>query len=449
MSLIPNTPFTDGTVYTAEIAYLAFNQVFDDQPQYLGHKTRISDNDLSNSPGQVKDRLNQATGQLKVSGTTLTLSYTSGLVLVNNSLVTIPSGLIVVANNNTSYVYINGAGAVVTGLTLPVNRVVLAKVTTVSGNVTSLEDWRGIGQVAVSPVPSAIRVFGGNSPVDKVCTNGEVLDQGLYTYRDFTVPVGVSITISKLARVVCSGNVVIDGVVNVSTFSSGAIGYGTGLIPNFNVGGASGSGACGGSGSSSTTSGTCNYIGQSYGSGGGQGFAQGTGGSVTSGTAGLGTAGAGGGGLIIEASGSISVTGNILANGTNAALPNMSGEGMVSGSGGGSGGLVYLSSLVSCTLSGTVNVSGGSGSSGIKSGSVTISAQGGGGGGGGWVVLASPANNTTLATLSISGGTPGIPTPGTGGIGGGTGGGYAGAGGTSNANGSVGRFLSLTLLPVV
>ena len=55
--LLPNQPFVSGQVWSPEISTLAFNQVFDDQIEYLGHHPKIKDESLSDDPADIKARL--------------------------------------------------------------------------------------------------------------------------------------------------------------------------------------------------------------------------------------------------------------------------------------------------------------------------------------------------------------------------------------------------------
>lgn len=448
MALIPKVPFTDGTVYTAEIAYLSFNQVFDDQTSYLGHQARLADDQLSNTPGQLKGRLAAIESPFLVSVSSgLTVAYNSGLArLSGGSLTTIASGLIVVANNATSYIWVSNSGVVVTGVTPPVLRLLLAKVTTVSGVVTALEDQRAISTRHISPVASSIKVFGGGSTTDIICTAGQVLSDGYYYFRDFTVPSGVSISVDKFAKIYCSGNVNIAGTILVTPITSG----GAGLISTagaINLGGYSGSGAGASSGSAGGGL-SYSYAAQPYGSGGGSGVLNTNAGGVGS----IAPGGMGGGGVWIESSGSISVTGNILTKGGDGGTGVIiSGGVTASGGGGGSGGLIYLASLTSvvCANTALLDARGGSGGNAINNMGI-LKAEGGGGGAGGWVVLASPANNTTGSSIVYTGGAGGLPSGGSAtSLGAGAGAGYGGVGGANTSSpGSSGKFLSLSFIPL-
>ena len=351
--------------------------------------------------------------------------------------------MVTAPDNTTSFVYINQTGSVICDTNPPAIRVLLAKVVTASGAVSTIEDLRHPALRIVQPIVSSIKVFGGSNTTDKTCTANEVFDQGFYYFRNFTVPAGITITIDKWARFYCSGKVDINGTINVTTIASGATAYATPLSTT-NVGGLTGSGIGAGSGSSAGGGSAYPYGAQSHGSGGGQGFAAGNGAAVL-----LGAGGKGGGGLWVEASGVITVTGSISAIGEPGVAGQIySGNARISGSGGGSGGLVLLSSLKSTavTATATIDVRGGAGANAVSN-ATGNGAVGGSGGGGGQVVLISPINNTTGSTILLSGGSQGASAGITPDLGGGGGGGFGGQGG-QQTSGSVGKLIVRPFAPI-
>lgn len=457
MALIPNTPFTEGQVWTPELAYESFQApYFDDQTQYLGHRQRILDSELSNTAGQLKQRFNTIEQALLVSVQSgLTLKYLSGsTILPSGTLTTIASGLVLAPDNTTSYVFVDELGVVKCSSNPPVLNLLLAKVVTVGGAVSDLQDWRNLSVRRIQPKADAVKVFGGSNTTDLVATQGQLFTDGAYYYRNFTVPAGVTITIQQFAKFYCSGRVVIDGTVNITTLASGATGYGTRVYGyQGNVGGLSGGGAGAGSGGAGgilfgSSGSPYSYVAQPYGSGGGLGFAFVTGAATNWMDVGFGSAGSGGGGMLIEAYRDILVTGTIIAKGGDAKVHQIGADsfnaGNISGSGGGSGGLILLSSLVSVTATptATLNVNGGRGGDGYRQGGHGL------GGGGGQIVLMSPSNNTTGAALLFSGGGGGLPgttTPNL--VVGGTGGGFGGQGGTSDS-GEPGKLILRNFVPI-
>jgi hypothetical protein len=412
MTLVPNTPFSEGQVYTPELAYLAFNTpVFDDQPQYLGHRVRLLDSELSNDAGAIKARVAAIENSLKVTATTgLSLSVSAGTAeLPNGSVVAIASTALVAPDNATSYVYVDRLGSIAIAVIPPVVRRLLAKVTTLAGVVTTVEDLRYPGQKAVSPVALSIKSFGGSNSTDKTCSPGEVFDQGTYYFRNFTVPSGVTVTVDRYAKILCSGDFTVQGTLVVTAMAPGALPTSVvtdsatpaGFLPGVGLG----------------SNGTAYPWGaQPGGSGGRSGGAQSPTGSSW---ALLGAGGFGGGVLWVEAAGTINVTGTIQARGSaggqGTTVPTYSNlstprDGAVSGGGGGSGGLVFLSSLGTCVVSGSgvIDVRGGDGGDAFSRNS-TIAAMGGSPGAGGYLVIMAESYNTSGASLLTSGGSWGTP----------------------------------------
>ena len=420
MVLYPNTPFTDGDFFIADLATLAFNQVFDDQTQYLGHQARLTDSSLSSAAGNVKARLaSLADAFLPTVVSGLTINIAAGiLVLPNGTNLLKATQNIVVPNNASTFIFGDSSGAITSGTTPPVVRRLIAFVIASGGVVTSLTDLRDLGHRHVQPQANVIRTFGGSSTTDFVATNGQTLGDGEYYFRDFTVGSGVSITVTGFAKIVCSGVVNIAGTVDVTPAGRGAapLAYyiGNGLV--INAGNGQGLGATGSAYS---------YMAQPYGSGG-NGVVATTNGNGSGISWFWSPPGGGGGGCFwIEAAGAINVSGTIFADGGNGQVAGVndtqnpvtgvsgSRRCLVSGTGGGSGGFIRLSSTVSvvCTGSSLMTVRGGQGGDAISAnmGSGSGMIEGGYGGSGGYVVLGAPSINTTGATISLLGGLSGIP----------------------------------------
>ena len=144
------------------------------------------------------------------------------------------------------------------------------------------------------------------------------------------------------------------------------------------------------------------------------------------------TGGEGGGAFSIFAQGGINITssGSILANGSDGVRAV---SGNVAGSGGGAGGVIVLASKSTITVAGNIRANGGKGADGFDSGGT---ADGGGGGGGGGIVhlIATSAPSVT-GSIQVNGGAGGLTagtvttsiTPG-------GGGGGAGGSGGNGAN---------------
>jgi hypothetical protein len=407
----PNVPFIDGTEWSKELAYEAFyHPLFDGQTQFLGHRDKLEDVELSDAPGQIKDRFAILDGGLRVTAASaLNVAVSAGVAIdANGNAVTIGSQQVLCANNATGFIFLTASGTVAYSTSPPVVRKLLARVVTVGGVVSTVTDLRSPGFPNIAPIASSVKTFGGSSTTDIVCTNGQVFNEGMVNCRNFTVPSGVTITIDKFCKLFASGNVLIQGTVNVdpasyggqpaSVFASSVTQVSSGVFS-----GTPGAGLGGGSDRYS-------YLAQPVGSGG-QGAR--TLGSYN--TAGLG--GRGGGGFWVEAAGSITVTtaGSIIADGTQGISSGPQSMALASGAtggGGGSGGLIYLASLVSVTVQsfGSISVKGGNGGNSALASNHTLTnwrMQGGGGGGGGWFVVASPSINLTGAAISLAAGSNG------------------------------------------
>jgi len=432
------TTFVSGSQLTPAIMNAINNPVFVTTADDDGEIPKITDNDLSDASDQIKAGWYAFRDGLKVTaGTGLVCNFAAGSVtLPLGTIQAITAGTITMVPGTTStttnYIWVNTSGSVVTGLTYPTVSLPLASVVTASGAISSITDLRP--RFMVQPVASAIKVFGGTGEQGNysLASGTASLSDGFYYYNNFTVASGATLTISRFAKIHCSGTVTIAGTITVTTFSTGGTSFGTGSsVATSNIGGLSGSGPGAGAGSGSGSS-TYSYAAAPYGSGGASGFYSSTGSS--SGT--ISSGGAGGGGLWIEAAGAISVTGTgvITARGGNGVI-GVSGTGTpsISGGGGGSGGLILLSSLVSVTVSDltTLDIRGGNGANAAAG-----SARGGGGGGGGTIVFISPSN-VYSGTIQRDAGTNGSDLGSS--LGGGDGGSFGGTG----ANGSTGTGSSI------
>ena len=233
---------------------------------------------------------------------------------------------------------------------------------------------------------------------------------GTFQFSSFTVAAGQTLTVPSGLTIRVAGNVTIAGaiVVGANPFVNVA-----GGIPHPGVCSTAvplgASGIANGVGGTAVNDAVARLVVNPDFSGGGNG----------SGIAGV--HGFGGGVLRIFASGTISVTGSIAANGvagTNGAANNSGG--------GGAGGVVTLASSTSISNAGTISANGGAGGNG----SVAPARAASGGGGGGIIHLLSPSN--TAGSLTVTGGA--------GGTGGGSisnGGGGGACGGNGGASGAV------------
>jgi hypothetical protein len=461
MVLINDYNLVDGSEWTADLANLAFNPVFNDQTQFLNNHPRLTDDSLSNVAGSVKPRLNAIEGSLTVTATTgANIIWSAGTVaLPDGTVQNVAAGGALLPNNDTSFIWVDIGGVVRQGVSgaVPAIRLMLARVVTSGGVIMSVENRRSLSIRPIQPVASAIKVFGGAFPTDFDSVNNATYSGGYIFCKDFIIPQGRTIFINGYVKVFASGTVNILGTIITSAPTAGATPFTTfGVVAGVNFGGQSGAGLGAGSGSGgvSVLGQTYSYAASPLGSGGAGGFVSGASSSVSLQSS---TGGRGGGCLWIEAAGTLTVgaTGNIQCNGTTG-IPGAvaGGNGLATGGGGGSGGLIYLSSLVSVTLAtgALLNANGASGSAGVAVPTTAGgTALGGGGGGGGWVVLAAPliANATAISVTGGAIGTPGgTGTP----TGGGGGGSYAGGGGSAGGTvplaGAAGQVISLFFSPV-
>ena len=410
----PDVPFSEADPFTPILAYLALKApLFTDQ-DYLGHRAKLTDDEMSDSPGAIKGRLGALESGLKLSvDTGRTVLYASGTALKSDgSLVAVPAGSFIAPASTTTFVWFDEvSGTVATGPTPPNLRGLIGRVVASVGSISVLEDLRSPGAVRVLPTAGSIKVLGGQSTLDKTCIQGETLDRGVYYFRNFTVPTGVTINIPNYTRILCSGNVLIQGTINIMATVAGAP-----LISGISFGTNSLTGTTGqGLGAFSQPYG---YGSQPYGSGGSSGIALGLTAVATHVTFPKG--GNGASGLTIEASGTIQCPGSITARGQNGADFSTIGgahgtttnfAAAVSGSGGGSGGHIGLYSRVSVEVTGTLDVRGGDGGPGwTPPGYESYGANGGLPGSGGVIVIQAPTILTSGATYLLDGGSYGTWT---------------------------------------
>lgn len=452
--LIPYTVLTSGSDWSAQLANFAFYApIRDGQTQYLGHTEKIQDDELDDGVSSIKARVNNVVLGLEPKWTSgFTVAIASGAaILPDGTLRTYTGTTVTVPANQTSFIWLNSAGDITVGTQPPAIRKLLASVVAGATQVSAVTDLRNRGLHEISPFAGSIKVFGGNSVVDKTCTQGEQLLAGEYYFRNFTVPAGVTITLSGFTRIICSGNFTVQGTVNLQRASKGGLGFrGTGRA-NTAYAGFPGQGLGGGAGVNQSSFGTYNYFVTSLSSGGSGSWTE-IGASNISGTLTAPRGGDGGGTLIVEAAGAVLVSGTISAEGENGqghtnilldGSPYTPGTAAsITGGGGGAGGLLWFKSLTSVvfTNTSTLSVRGGNGGTGSNAASFLTA----GGGGGGYIVTNAPTVNTTGATLLLNGGTSTV-TSGT--FGSVPGGSFAGAGGSAGQAGGVGQFLSGGLVP--
>lgn len=431
------------------------NPVYSQSPQNDGELPAPTNSDLSQAPGQIVPEWTAFRDELRVTQTiALTVGWTAGQVTNGaGEKQTIAAGNISLGlGDGLRYVFVNASGAVAVGTELPIRCLPLAKCTVSGGNISgAIEDLRR--RYSITPRASILSVFGSDGyEGDYTAPAGASTLSGVKRYRNFTVPSGATVTVQPgFLKVLASGNITIDGVINVVSLVQGGKSFGGGLIAQV-VGATSGVGLGGAAGHNAPPPIAYSFEISPQGSGGAGGLMNL---SASSANASASTGGDGGGTIILEAAGTISVSGQILANGANAGIGTVnvapaSGSLHLPGGGGGSGGLVWMLSAreITVTSAATISVRGGNGANGAGH-NLSTPARGGGGGGGGWLAFFAPIIQTTGSTLTITGGTAGANSAGTGvGFAGSSGGAFGGNGGGAGANGSNGQIRVNNYLPI-
>jgi hypothetical protein len=454
MTNYPNVPFTDGSDFLPGHADLAFKApIFDGQTQYLGHRNKLQDNELE--PTGVISRVATITDSFAVAHVSaLTVSVQGGVLYLPNATRQVKSLTnIIVPDNAESYVWYDSLGVLRATTTYDTYATVLAKVTSVAGVVTAIEPWHRVEYKRMLPPSRLIKVFGGSSVNDIVCTQGQVLPP-VVICRRFTVPAGIAVTFSNYCKILCQDFIVDGTITGVSTIKGGE---GTADISSggsTTVSGFTGFGIGGGQIYSPGT--TYSFLMQPYGSGGAS-----PNWATTSDSAGMtydiGDGGNGGCGLYVEASRDITVNGTVNCKGGDAMATTASTADKIvaGGAGGGAGGTIVYISLGKCIFGASAihDIRGGNGSNGFGNYNQQIKGLGGGNGGGGqmWIfcananpgtsqVLLTPgtkgANSTSAGSLTYSGSS------------GGSNGGSGGDGNGGSRPGTVGLFNIITEIPI-
>jgi hypothetical protein len=429
--LLPNTDFSTVQYFSGDMAYVIANPVFDGLTQYLGHLPKLTDASLD--PSGVLSRVSNVVDPFKVSqvGTTgSVITWVAGQVRdLDAGLKSIASGQLNLPADSYCYVflgqdtstgvvtvqYVSAATDVAAFLKLPVLKTLMAQVITVSTNITVINDLRSIGVRSLSPPHSIMRLFGGQSQTDWVATQGQVVS-GNIVCRNATIPPGVTITVNKYVKFVCSGTWTNNGTINQTRPTNGAT-YSQPVIVKYQTLDAATSIGLGMGSLGSTYEPALSP----FGSGGGQGGCQ----MMPDDAAVYSQLSRFGGGdsgatVIVEAFGAIvqngvvNLAGAAGGNGASALGTNQY-SGAYAGCGGGSGGLLQVTSKssVTFTATGSTNVSGGNGGNGVVApgtSALIIDTSGGFGASGGYVdIYCNGTINTTGHTFLLSGGVCGTP----------------------------------------
>jgi microcystin-dependent protein len=153
---MPRNIFEDGDIlYADQVNQIAYP--IPDGEDFIGRGPKVIDDYLSDESNQIKSRFYGFYNRLRLTEATgLSLTHSGGSVLLSDaSIVSIPSGSITLANNATSFVYVDETGAISSSNILPNECFPIAKVTTVSGSITELIDLRDklLDRVTPSSIP--------------------------------------------------------------------------------------------------------------------------------------------------------------------------------------------------------------------------------------------------------------------------------------------------------
>lgn len=461
---MPKTTFSPGSVIDSQWLNAIQNLNF------LGNDVNgsyppITDDSFSSAAGNVKPEWRTFRDALRVTATSqtgLSISYQGGAITLESGLIsTIAPATIVVADNVVTFVFINSAGSVATSTTQPSRWFPMARVTSAGGNVTAIVDLRE--RFRIAPISRAVAAFGsGGFEGDLTISTNQSLS-GVRYLRNFTIDSGATLTVNGgFLQIKASGNITINGIINVAAIVSGGVGITGVLNANVQYFGEPGSGL--------GRSGGINLpppLAYPYQASAGLG----SGGSV--GFIGVGSAGAaqvtsskagnGGGAIWLEAAGTITINGTIVCDGSAAIAPSIGATSVsvaCSGASGGTGGTIWLGSLTSIQVgaAAVLQVRGGASSPGARA-NATNTIGGTGGASGGYLVLFSPSTNVNaLAQLNVQGGA-GSAVLGTVGdsifVGSTSGPSFANSGGGTNlataqpgTNGGSGQILQFNFTPV-
>lgn len=477
------TVLTPGSVVTAAFLNALNNPQFDGL-DLDGHRAPITDSELD--PGGLIGRVAAQQDALKVTALTPTsVRVAAGAVsLPTGAVQTIATTDFTALQNGSYFVQVNSAGVPVIGTAvLPVSLVLAAVEVNGTTNPT-ITDYRA----PIVPVrPNLTPVFGGTATTNLVVrsagANETVGDTAYVTgtlsspallastlqVKNLTIEAGAYATAAGYSRVEASGDVTIAGVLTVTPRINGGQGFtGTVRCPS-NVYAQPGAGFGGASGHNAGAPATYDYWVSMVGSGGASAFCKASA-TLTafsdftdSISCTIGNGGKGGGGLLIQAAGTVTLSGTITANGEAAqASTYSSGLGanqflLIGGAGGGSGGRIIVQSAttVNIGLSTVLSANGGAGAVGYvtPAQSASYTCRGGGGGGGGFIMVNAPAVTGFVAAsgnFTASGGNAGANT-GTGGntLAGSPGGSCHGAGGIGGATGASGTVLQQVGQPIL
>jgi hypothetical protein len=415
-----------------------------------GENPRITDDMLSNTPGQIKSQWQGFRDGLAVTaGSGTTINIAGGAVTGDaGNIVPVVATSRSLSPNAITFVWVDAAGNVQTGTSLPVQACPIARVTTLANStISAISDLRG--RFAVLPQMRAVPVFGGNATANVNYASNASFSDGRIDCNNFTIQSGVTLTIPNgFLWIEAAGDVTIPGTINITApIAGGGAFSGGALVQYYAI--ESGRGL-GGGGYSGGAAAPYPHYASPFGSGGASGFGSVSG--ATGGTIFQSRGGNGGGVVVIRAAGRIIITGAINCDGAAGTAGTASGSppGVVvlTGGGGGSGGLILLQSLTSiAATAGQLSVRGGAGAAGFSINYSANLSQGGGGGGGGRIIAESPSVNLTGTSPLTTGGAAGLNFGSGNGVSGAIGGSFGGTGGIGGSAGGSGILSTRLIVP--
>jgi hypothetical protein len=165
-SKMTKTVFYDGiTQVKAEFLNAINNPVFRAKPEQDGELPLISNTDLSTAPGQILPSWQEFADGFKVTTYDhLTVAYNGGVYrLTGGSPQVLNSGKLSVPDNAQTYLYLNLSGQIAQSSDYPVFGKILAKVTSVSGSIIQIDDFRSRGIIELASesfLPSDSKLVG-------------------------------------------------------------------------------------------------------------------------------------------------------------------------------------------------------------------------------------------------------------------------------------------------
>lgn len=134
----------NGDIWSAFLANQSLGNTPDGETQIPGHSSKIVDAFLDDSPNQIKSRFYFWFENLRVSVlNALQVSLNAGFVVLGNgSQAVIAAQTLSIPDNTTQFILIDSGGLLTITGVIPASCVLLAKVTTLAGIITDIQDLR-------------------------------------------------------------------------------------------------------------------------------------------------------------------------------------------------------------------------------------------------------------------------------------------------------------------